>query len=108
MDFFRTAYNWVADIVYRDRSDAWKAAVSTTIAVFVTAMLGATLNLWDAIQSWIAGEDESLVDDFAVWTQAAMSAATAFVVGLVNYVFRWAQSKFNVIPGEGPHYTGKS
>ncbi len=102
----RDAYNWVADKVYRERSDAWKAAVSTAIAVFVTAMLGATLNLWDAIQSWIAGEDDSLVDDFRVWTQAAMSASVAFVVGLVNYVFRWAQSKFGSIPGSGPHYGG--
>lgn len=104
MQFLRNAYNWVLDVAYRNRSDAWKAAASTAAVVFFTAMLGATLNLWDAIQSWIAGEDDSLVDDFAVWTQASMSAATAFVVGLVNYAFRWAQSKTGAIPGSGPHY----
>lgn len=96
--------NWIADVFYRNRSNAWKAASATVVFTFVATFLGATMTLFSSLQDWIGdGDTEALLEDVKVAAKVTLSAFIALWSGLVNYAYRWLQSKTG-LPGEGPTY----
>lgn len=97
--------NKIADVLYRNRSNAWKAASATAVFTFVMAVIGSVLMLFSSVQDWIgSGDSEALLEDLKVQAKVTLSASVALFAGLGNYIYRWAQSKFSVIPGSGPVY----
>jgi hypothetical protein len=99
-------FTWLADKLYRERSNAWKAAVSTLVISFVAVLAGAFLQIFSSLQDWIgSGDTEALLNDIKSSAKLTLSAFIAVWIGVVNYVFRWAQSKIPAIPGDGPTYS---
>lgn len=99
--------NWLVDKLYRERSNAWKAAFSTTLIAFTMALIGSVTTLLGSVQEWLGdGDTEALLNDLKVQAKIAFSAAVALFIGIGNYILRWAQSKFSFIPGTGPTYGG--
>jgi hypothetical protein len=97
--------NWFADTFYRNRSNAWKAAVSTAVFSFVAVVLGSFLTLFSSLQDWIGnGDTEALLEDIKASAKVTLSAFIAVWTGIVNYVFRWVQARVPAIPGDGPVY----
>lgn len=96
--------NGIADVLYRNRSNAWKAAVATAVFTFVATVLGATMTLFSSLQDWIGdGDTEALLEELKVAGKLTLSAFIALWAGIVNYLFRLVQSKTS-LPGEGPTY----
>jgi hypothetical protein len=72
--------------------DALKAAVATAVATFATTFLL-------TVQNWLG---QGSLPDWSAVKAAAMSAALAAAVGLVNFAGRWAQGRAGV--GQVPTY----
>lgn len=101
----KSLVNWVADTFYNKRSNAWKAAFSTLMISFVAVLAGAFATLFSSVQEWIGdGDTSALIEDVKASGKLMLSALIAVWIGIVNYVFRWAQSKVPAIPGNGPTY----
>ena len=98
-------FDKVADLFYRNRSNAYKAAISTAVITFIATAIGAIATLFSSLQDWIgSGDTEQLLEDIKVASKITLSAFVAAWTGIINYLFRWAQAKFPALPGEGPTY----
>lgn len=86
-------------------SDSAKAGAATAVFTFI-GLFGASLIGWiQAVVDWAAASGEPPFPSVSVLGKAAVSAATAALVGLVNYVVRSAQTA-GWLPGSGPTYPG--
>ena len=97
-------FTWIADMFYRKRSNAWKAASATAVFTFVATALGALLTVFSSVQDWIgSGDTELLLDQIKVAAKVTLSASVALLAGLLNWIVRLAQAKTS-LPGDGPVY----
>jgi hypothetical protein len=95
----------IQDVLYTNRSNAWKAAFSTLVISFVAVLMGAFATLFSSLQEWVGnGDSAALIDDLKASGKLVLSAFIALWIGIVNYVFRLVQSKVPAIPGDGPSY----
>lgn len=84
-------------------SDAWRAALWTALFAFI-ALFGLSLLGWlGNVVEW-AQDKEGVVlfPDPSVLFKGLVSAAVAAIIGLVNFVIRFAQAKTGI--GQGPAY----
>lgn len=84
--------------------DAWKAALWTALFAFVTlfglALVGWLQDVWQ----WASDDSGAvLFPDPAVLLKALVAAVVSALIGLVNFVVRFAQAH-GVVKGEGPTY----
>jgi len=85
-------------------SNELKAALWTTLFVFVAVFSAALLGFITDVAQW-AGTDDAVFPSVTPLGKAAVAALAAAASGLLNYIIRWAQSK-GVLPGAGPSYGG--
>lgn len=83
-------------------SDSLKAALWTALWTFVGLFVVSLLGWVGDVSKWADGSLNSFpdVDPLA---KAAVSALVAAAAGLLNWIFRFAQSK-GALPGNGPTY----
>lgn len=80
-------------------SDAFKAALWTAFFVFISLFGLSVLGWLNEVLEWAQDKDNIVVfPDASVLVKAFTAAAVSAIVGLVNFVVRWAQAK-NVLPG---------
>lgn len=101
MNRFRT---WYANL-----PDPVKAGASTAAVVFLGIFVPALMGWLTDVQSWLAdlGGNAPAARPFpdpAILTKAAFAAASAAFIGVINWAWRYAQTKLSWIPGSGPHY----
>lgn len=85
-------------------TDQLKAALWTALFTFIGLFGTSVLGFVQAVIEWAnAGGGPEVFPDATVLGKAAVSAAGAAVVGLINFVVRFAQSK-QLLPGQGPTY----
>lgn len=87
--------------------DSLKAAAYTSLFTFIALFSLALLGWLNDVWSW-ANDDSGvrLFPDPSVLIKAGVSASVAAVVGLVNFVIRFAQGKLGA--GELPTYVKQS
>jgi len=83
-------------------SNELKAALWTTLFVFIAVFSAALLGFVTDVAQW-AGTDDATFPSVTPLGKAAVAALAAAASGLLNYIIRWAQSK-GVLPGAGPSY----
>jgi len=83
-------------------SNELKAALWTTLFVFIAVFSTALLGFVTDVAQW-AGTDDATFPSVTPLGKAAVAAFAAAASGLLNYIIRWAQSK-GVLPGAGPSY----
>lgn len=93
----------LADLLYRDRSNAWKAAVSTAVISFVSLFAMSLLGFLGDVTDWANGSGGDF-PSVAPLGKALISAVVASVIGLINWVIRSLQAHSASIPGAGPQY----
>jgi hypothetical protein len=94
----------IANFLYKDRSHAYKAAMSTALISFFSLFLMSLIGFLGDITTW-AGDTSGTADfpSIAPLGKAIVSAFTASVIGLFNWIFRTVQAKTS-LPGQGPTY----
>lgn len=83
-------------------SDSLKAALWTALWTFIGLFVFSLLGFVGDISKWADGSLNHF-PDVAPLAKAAVSALAAAFAGLLNFIFRFAQTK-NVLPGQPPKY----
>jgi hypothetical protein len=84
-------------------NDQIKAGLWTALFTFIGLFLLASLGWLADIAAWASSSGQTPLPGLGVLGYAAVSAAVAAVVGLINTVIRWLQAR-GVLPGNGPAY----
>lgn len=85
-------------------SNELKAAVSTAFFTFLGLFGMAVLGFIQQVIDWANAGGVTVFPDVSVLGKAAVSAGLAAAVGLVNFAWRWLQSKGVPLPGARPTY----
>ncbi len=85
-----------------------KAAVATAAVAFTGLFVPALVGWGNDVLTWVSdlGNGSGTAVPFpdpSVLTKAAAAGVAAAGIGLLNFVFRWVQSK-GLLPGDGPAY----
>lgn len=92
---------------YKRLPSAIRAAWNTAWIVFVGMMLTILTNLLPAVADLISTRDtEAFYDSLSVAATAAVSAATAFLVAIVNAIYRWLRPVENSYTRDTPAEPG--
>lgn len=83
-----------------------KSALWTFLFSFAGLFGLSALKFLADIAEWAGTNGKNPFPDVSVLGYAFISAVVAGVIGLINFVVRFAQAK-NFLPGNGPSYPGK-
>lgn len=93
--------NW-----YRSLPNWFKAGAATALFSFFTLFITSLIGFLNGIIEWANSEGTAGFPKLSTLGYAAASAAVAVVIGLVNMIYRFLQSRTALIPGIGPQYSG--
>lgn len=82
-------------------TNEFRAAATTAVITFLTLFAASAVGFVGQLQEWASTGGQ--FPDVSVLGKAAVSAAIAGLAGLVNFAYRWLQSK-EALPGSGPVY----
>lgn len=85
--------------------DPVRSGLSSAALVFLITFLPAVLGWLGNLAEWASSSGAEPLPGLSTLGYAAVSAVLAAVGGLVMGVFRWAQGRSNLIPGQPPTWT---
>lgn len=88
--------------------DSLKAGLWTALFAFITLFGTSAIGWLQDVVEWASSGDATLAfPDASVLVKAGVSAVVSALIGLVNFVIRWAQDQTGIGPGT-PDYTPPS
>lgn len=85
--------------------DPVRSGISSAALVFLVTFLPAVLGWLGDLAEWASSSGHTPLPGISTLGYAAVSAVLAAVGGLAMGLFRWAQGRTNLIPGQPPTFS---